>query len=235
VFVADIMYICYKHLVMKHYKQLPNQIVGNHNIIYLYDIAPSYYKKTKIRMAEFKCHCGKQFNTRVVDVVNNKRKSCGCKKGNKPFIYNEGDIINGIKFIRSCGTYKHAQRAIFECPICKKHWESLIGNIQAGHTKSCCKVKRGWSRSQWKRLASTAYLYKVRLYNDTETFIKIGITTRNPKKRMTYIPYNYEIIKIIEGESGYIYDLENKTKRLFKKYKYKPLINFKGETECYIF
>jgi hypothetical protein len=184
------------------------------------------------RICLFKCHCGIKFKSTLSDVYN-KRTSCGCRKGNIPNKYNQGDLINGVKFIKSCGTIKHAQRAIFECPICKSEWESLIGNIQAGNTKSCCGVKRGWSKSQWIKVSPVAKLYKVRLYNELESFIKIGITTKSIKKRFRNIPYDFEVIKIIESESGYIFDLENRIKRIFKNYKYKPLISFKGESECY--
>ena len=53
------------------------------------------------------------------------------------------------------------------------------------------------------------------------------------KKKKSNGGYNYEILKIIKGESGYIFDLENRCKRFFKKNNYKPLLNFKGYTECY--
>ena len=66
-----------------------------------------------------------------------------------------------------------------------------------------------------------------------ESFIKIGITTKSIKERFSGCPYKFEIIKIIEGDSGYIFDFEIRTKKLFKSYKYIPLCSFKGETECY--
>jgi len=93
--------------------------------------------------------------------------------------------------------------------------------------------KRGWSRSQWINKSKISYLYKVRLFNNDESFIKIGITSREINLRFNSIPYEYEVIKIIKGESAYIYDLELRTKKMFKKYRYNPLIEFKGRTECY--
>jgi len=209
------------------------QVINQHGITYISEADPPAVCKSLKRWAVFKCECGKEFTCTLSDVRQNKRTSCGCKKGNKPNIYNEGDLINGIKFIRTSGSYKHAQRGIFECPLCKNEWESLIGNIYNGSTKSCCGIKRGWSRSQWLKVSKFSKLYKVRLYNDNESFIKIGITSQSLEKRFRYIPYKFEVIKIIEGDSGYIFDLELKTKRFFKAYRYVPLLNFKGETECY--
>lgn len=217
---------------MKHKELISGTVVNDYGIVYISDLSPIKSGKRFRRVCLFKCHCGKTFKAYLSDIYS-KRTSCGCKKGNKLNDYNYGDLINGIKFIKSCGTTKYAQRAIFECPLCKNEWESLVGNIQAGHTKSCCGKKRGWSKSQWQKLSKTAILYKVRLYNNKESFIKIGITTNYIEKRFKSIPYNYEVIKIIEGDSGYIFDLENRCKKLFKKYAYQPLIKFKGESECF--
>ena len=218
---------------MKRITYILGQVINEHGITYISEAHPAKIYKEKKRWGTFKCECGKEFTCTFSDVRENKRTSCGCKKGNKPYIYKEGDLINGVKFIRTCGTHNYAQRAVFECPMCKNEWESSIGNIQGGHTRSCCGIKRGWSRSQWLKVSKIAKLYRVRLYNDQESFIKIGITTQSLEKRFKSIPYNFEVLKIIEGESGYIFDLEVRTKRFFKAYRYFPLLNFKGETECY--
>ena len=218
---------------MRRINYVSGQIINNHGISYVSEESFIIVCKAKRRRAIFKCECGKEFTCLIKDVKKNKRTSCGCKKGNKPNVYKQGDLINGIKFIKTCGTFKHAQKAIFECPLCSKHWESLIGNIQQGNIKSCCGIKRGWSKSSWVKVSKTAKLYKVRLYNEFESFIKIGITTKSIKERFSGCPYKFEIIKIIEGDSGYIFDFEIRTKKLFKSYKYTPLCSFKGETECY--
>lgn len=217
---------------MKRKDLISGTIINNHGIKYISDLKVVKEGNKYRKWCLFECSCRKRFKCRIDDAYH-RRTSCGCKKGNKPNQYKEGDLINGIKFIKSCGTKRYAQRAIFECPICKNEWESSIGNIQAGHTKSCCGVKRGWSKSQWVKLSSIAKLYKVRLYNDVESFIKIGMTTKPVSKRFRNVPYKYEILKVIDGESSYIFDLENRSKRLFKKYSYKPLLSFKGESECY--
>lgn len=220
---------------MKSKDYYKNQIVNKYGIMYIKEenSCIDITSGRKRRACAFMCTCGNYFISRLSDVVYNKRTSCGCKKGSKPKEYKEGDLVNGVQLIESTGTINYSQKAIFKCPICGNNWESLIGNIQAGNTKSCCGIKRGWSRSGWLKLSNMALLYKVRLYNDNESFIKIGMTTKSVEHRMKSIPYNFEVIKIIHGNSGYIYDLENRIKRFRKKYRHKPLINFKGETECY--
>lgn len=232
--VKNNLYFSSKYATMKKINYALGEIVNKHGISYISELPFVIISNVKRRKAVFKCTCGKHFESLVKDVIYNKRISCGCKKGNQPTIYKKGEYINGIKFIKSSGTFKSAQKAVFECPLCKKEWESLICNIKRGRTKSCCAIKRGWSKSQWISISKTAKLYKVILYNNTESFIKIGITTKNIEDRLKTIPYKFKILKVIEGESGYIFDLEMRCKRYFKTYKYKPLIAFKGETECYI-
>jgi hypothetical protein len=211
--------ICYK-----------GQIMNKFNVAYVSEIQTEPGIR---RTCLFECACGKTFVSLLNDVVQNKRRSCGCRKGNKPYHYKPGEYINGIKFLRSKGTVNYAQRAIFECPVCKNDWESYIANVKEGNSKSCCKLKRGWSKTQWQKFCKKAKLYKVLLFNDRESFIKIGITSKSIEKRLKGLPYNFKIIKYIEGDSGYIFDLENRIKKIFKKYSYTPEVRFKGETECY--
>ena len=47
------------------------------------------------------------------------------------------------------------------------------------------------------------------------------------------MPYSYEIIKEIKGSSDFVYDKEKELHMLYETYKYKPLISFGGETECF--
>jgi hypothetical protein len=47
------------------------------------------------------------------------------------------------------------------------------------------------------------------------------------------MPYNYNVLKIIEGDSDTIYNLEIKLKNMNKNNKYIPLLNFNGSKECF--
>lgn len=190
--------------------------------------------------ALFECHCGKVFKTRVSDVRSKKTASCGCAKGILPKFYEENSYINGVKFLKSLGTRsvgakgQAMQYGLFECPYCKREWESIIANIKGGSTKSCCESSCGFPMSAWIGKFKKIYLYKVRLFNDKESFIKIGITGHeNIKKRMSFIPYNYEIIKIIHNDTEFIFRLEKRLNRIFKNSKYNPLKKFGGDSECF--
>ena len=78
-------------------------------------------------------------------------------------------------------------------------------------------------------------LYVIHCFNDTESFYKVGRTSLSVAIRFrnkSKLPYDYKVIYTIIDEPNTIYDLENKLLSL-RKYKYKPLISFKGETECF--
>lgn len=89
------------------------------------------------------------------------------------------------------------------------------------------------TRNIFEKLCSDyAYLYIVRLYNETEEFYKIGITSKETIiSRFDLIPYEYDIIYLYKHkDSSFIMDLE--TKLLSLGDKHKPNIYFQGESEC---
>ena len=47
------------------------------------------------------------------------------------------------------------------------------------------------------------------------------------------MPYEYSVECVIDGEAGYIYDLEVKLHLLLKNKSYEPSIKFRGYTECF--
>jgi hypothetical protein len=102
-----------------------------------------------------------------------------------------------------------------------------------------------WSHTSWEKtgLKSKSFdsfkVYIIKCFNDdkSEVFYKIGKTFTTVEKRFKSkknMPYNYEILKIIEGNSKKISELEIKLHKKYKKFKYKPLVKFGGCTECFI-
>lgn len=76
-------------------------------------------------------------------------------------------------------------------------------------------------------------VYVVKVSNKKETFYKIGKTFTTTKQRLKSFPYRYEIIEEYEGNPFRISRLEKKLHRLSKEYKYTPLKQFAGSTECF--
>lgn len=83
---------------------------------------------------------------------------------------------------------------------------------------------------------TTGYFYFVRLFNENENFIKIGITKREFNIRKNEIcgsRYNVEILKIKEMPLYECSKLELKLKTDSKLLKYFPEKKISGKTECF--
>ena len=82
----------------------------------------------------------------------------------------------------------------------------------------------------WNRLEANLYL--INIFNENESFLKIGITV-DINKRFYKLPYDYKIIKLIEGKVENIFNTEQELHKKFCNSTYKPSIYFSGITECY--
>ena len=76
-------------------------------------------------------------------------------------------------------------------------------------------------------------LYIIRLYDDVESFYKIGVTSReNPYERFSVYPYEKDIICLYQHPSSHlIMDLESKCISL--ETKYTPKKEFGGKS-CFL-
>ena len=100
----------------------------------------------------------------------------------------------------------------------------------------------GWRWEDWEKRAKQSKnfdsfkVYIIRCWNENEEFYKIGRTfstveTRFKTKQL--MPYNYEIIRTIEGEVELVYALESKLQTQYEEFKYEPLLGFPGQYECF--
>lgn len=81
-----------------------------------------------------------------------------------------------------------------------------------------------------------SYLYMIRLYNEEESFYKIGLTTKTTEQRYKYfnLECNYKV-EILYEEKCSLYEAwqrEQQILRLNYQYKYRPKQTFRGFTEC---
>lgn len=93
----------------------------------------------------------------------------------------------------------------------------------------------GVRKSEWLSIQRNreATLYVVRLFNDTESFLKIGITFNKVSKRLCQIKYNKEILFTYSSlDADFVFELEKHCKTKFKNQKILPNTLFKGYTEC---
>ncbi|MFQ3209151.1 MAG: hypothetical protein ACI9HU_000635 [Colwellia sp.] len=76
-------------------------------------------------------------------------------------------------------------------------------------------------------------LYVIRLYNESEDFIKIGTTTNRINRRFSgakNMPYEYEIVHQLIGVDSW---LETSLQTSLAEFTYVPSIRFPGHTECF--
>lgn len=137
---------------------------------------------------------------------------------------------------------------------CKKHGDfkqSMVSHLQGGCPK--CGRERiyksnkenpsGWGCKYWEKASKKSKnfdsfkVYIIKCWSEEESFYKIGRTYSTVDFRFAVkskMPYNYEVIKIIENEDArFVYDLENKLKAQHKDYKYRPKLKFGGMYECF--
>ncbi len=72
----------------------------------------------------------------------------------------------------------------------------------------------------------------IAIVDDTEQFIKVGITNRTAHQRLWNEPYNFEILLEVETTIYDAYLMEQEILTKYKHSKYTPLVDFGGKTEC---
>ncbi|MEI6186906.1 MAG: hypothetical protein WCP46_00190 [Alphaproteobacteria bacterium] len=123
--------------------------------------------------------------------------------------------------------------------FCEKHgiFNSLIESHLLGRGCPICKKDNSsFSRTHWieKSKNKQCIFYMLEFFNETERFIKIGITRVNIKKRYHGVKnYKYNILLEYESNSTEISNIEQYYLKGFKTLKYKPISKFEGHTECF--
>lgn len=156
--------------------------------------------------------------------------------------------IHGDNYDYSKTIYTHSTEKLII--ICKEHGEfkqtsdlHLQGYGCPGCKKNTLRENpNGWTLEGWKLAGKESKnfdsfkVYIIKCWEGNEEFYKIGRTFKTVKKRYaakTFMPYDYEIIKIVEGEVDFIYNLESKLQNLNKDFKYIPKKEFGGMFECF--
>jgi len=88
-------------------------------------------------------------------------------------------------------------------------------------------------KNRLENINKKCILYKIKLFNDNECFYKIGITTTTINNRFRQIPYNIEIIELINTNLYDGYYQEKQIHEELSQFKYIPQIEFGGKNECF--
>lgn len=181
-----------------------------------------------------------------------ERVSSKCRSTTEEFI-DKAIKKHGDKYIYDQVNYITDRKNIeIICPEHGSFWQRPNNHLGGKGCKSCAlqivskknsENPNGWSWSAWEKQALKSKnfhsfkVYIIRCWNDEEEFYKIGRTFKTVKARFnekSSIPYNYELIKIIEHQEAiYICELEKQLQRENKNFKYLPKISFAGVNECF--
>jgi hypothetical protein len=160
--------------------------------------------------------------------------------------------VHGNKYLYNKVNYKGALTKV--TIICKIHgeFEQTPSNhhSQKNGCKQCANKRKlgnknstgGWTYTNWKKAGSKSKkfdsykVYIIRCFNGNEEFFKIGKTFLKVSHRFDgkhAMPYEYEVIKTIEGSARFISELEVTLQKDNKNNKYVPLNKFAGMQECF--
>jgi hypothetical protein len=180
---------------------------------------------------------------------NDHLKGYGCGKcggtkklSNKEFI-DKANTIHNSKYDYSKCEYINAKSNIsIICPIHGIFEQKANNHLNGKGCKECGLQYGVWSYSLWeqKGLNSNNFdsfkLYIIECWNENEKFYKIGKTFKPINSRFKsnkLMPYNYKIVKLIEGTAEYISKLEIDLKNKNKEHSYLPNKSFNGRYECF--
>ena len=172
----------------------------------------------------------------------NESAGASLKSNTKEFITKAKSIHNN-KYDYSKTEYVNNKTKVVI--ICPEHgdFEQVPNNHLNGiGCPKCGLESKGWNRTAFvnKCESKDGYgtLYVLECYNETETFIKFGITSRTIEERYPgkdTMPYYYRILAECNGTPEMIWNIEKGLKREMKLQHYVPLIEFGGHaTECFI-
>ncbi len=210
----------------------------------LYDYSLVDYKNTRYKI-EIVCKIHGVFKqTPEAHARGQGCAKCGKLAAASKITRTEEDFINLAKNVHG-DTYDYSELIYRKSKgkvriICKTHgvFEQVANShINGSGCRLCSIGTTGFNRSRFIKLFNKngcGILYVVHLYNESESFIKIGVTTRTVKHRIVDFPYETIILhekRMLNG--GEMFDLEKHLHRVFGRFKYKPSIDFNGAGECF--
>lgn len=214
-----------------------------------YDYSKVIYVKNRIKIAII---C--PFHGEFLQTPDTHLRGSGCKKCGDELTAEKNTLsleyfieksreIHHDKYCYKNSNYQKNKELI--TILCKEHghFTQNAGNHLKGAGCPKCKVDNvGWTYSKWyknsliSRNFESYKVYIIRCWDENESFYKIGRTYTSVSHRFSGVramPYNYEIVKVLEGEPHEIFKMEISMKIDNKENPYIPKIKFPGNLECF--
>lgn len=178
-------------------------------------------------------------------LINSKTSFHNCLNKTEYFI-NLANIVHDFRYDYSLIDYKKRSEEAKVKIICEHHdifEQRITDHLYGNGCPKCAKELNGWSYEIWikrgliSRFFDSFKCYIIKCWNDdkSEVFYKIGKTFMTLKMRFNggSLPYNYEVLNVVEGDGRYISELEINLLRSQKEFDYTPTEDFGGKTECF--
>lgn len=201
-----------------------------------------------VRKGIYECNICK---TQTVQITSNAKKGKGrCKDCGKLSELKDmpSNFICGLgmQYVNETSSRK-TRLCIAECSVCQEHYTTSARDLKNGKSNMCrsCSLKfSGWSDSEWELRGKQSSnfdnykVYIVKIYNEKETFFKIGKTYITVKERFSReasgFLYEYDVVAEIISNSGIeISKIERELHSLYRENSYTPNYLFNGHTECF--
>lgn len=127
---------------------------------------------------------------------------------------------------------------------CREHGDfkqSANNHVRGQGCPKCSNKYQGYNKTNFKNACDknnngNGLMYVIKCQEGDEEFYKIGVTSRSVSDRFCSVvemPYKYSEVYLIENTASYIFDIERRCHSLLSDSRYKPLIPFDGQTECF--
>ena len=127
--------------------------------------------------------------------------------------------------------------SVVKCKACTFEWKVRPDNHLYDETGCPKCAKTGiYGKAKNKDISYSdmdCVVYFIRIYDDKESFLKVGLTAESINRRFSKLPYKFEIIKYFNLKLDKARVIESDCFKQFSDFKYKPLISFSGKTECF--
>ncbi len=226
---------------MSYTEQFIQKAVKIHNDKYDYTLVN--YKNTHTKVTII-CPIHGNFDMKPNSHISSKQGCPKCANKHKTledFVI-KSNTVHHNKYDYSKFKYINTHtKGIIICPIHGEFEQSPASHQSGQGCKRCGYVSHVGKYSDTffslnpDKCNESAMLYAWEIYNDSEQFIKVGITTTNIKERIkNNKTKNYKIIGIIEVELPLIiaYNKEQQLLQQFSTFQYFPTLQFRGRTEC---
>ena len=227
-----------KQLTTNEFKEKARQIHGDK---YNYDYVDYKRNKLKVRII---CPIHGEFEQKP----NNHLNGSGCPycashkggvaKTTKSFT-EEAIEIHGEKYNYDCVDYKNNKTKVeIICPEHGSFWQTPTRHLSGDGCPNC---KGFWSpnyikKYHYDKVNDDCVFYIIKMYNQKEQFIKVGITRKSIKERydrkINLADYQYEILYEYHNTLLECSKIEENLLHEFKTYRYEPYCWFSGSKEC---